>query len=215
MNHTVAVVFCSVENRTPIGRNGADGGSGLIQRVGLGGAGGGAVTSGVSGGDAGCNGQIAVGLEVGACDIDREDLAVTALADLTCDDGAIDVDADGVAHRHITADGAGDRDRGGITFCNVHHVVRGDAVDHDRSERSNGVDREEIDARNCCAVAGRIRRGATDGDGALAEGGDITSAQGDAAVASAGFDDGTGLTGEGDGPVTVGGDGNNSPFCVF
>ena len=95
----------------------------MIQRVGLGGAGGGAVTSGVSGGDAGCNGQIAVGLEVGACDIDREDLAVTALADLTCDDGAIDVDADGVAHRHITADGAGDRDRGGITFCNVHHVV--------------------------------------------------------------------------------------------
>ena len=106
MNDTVAVVFCSVENRTPIGRNGADGGSGLIERVVLGGAGGGAITSGVSGGDAGCNGQTGVGLKVGAGDVDREDLAVAALGDGTGEVRAINGDGDDVAHRHITADGS-------------------------------------------------------------------------------------------------------------
>ena len=96
MNHTVAVVFCSVENRTPIGCDCRDGGSGLIERVGLGGAGGGAVTSGVSGGDAGVNGQIGVGLKVGAGDVDREDLAVAALGDGTGEVRAINGDGDDV-----------------------------------------------------------------------------------------------------------------------
>src|SRR4029453_18971847 len=115
------------------GVEGDGGGNRGVDAVGLGVGRSCAVAGGVGGGDAGIDGGVGIGGQVGAGDVDREGAARHQPGVVS----AVDGEGDGVATLDVAADGAGDGHHA-AGLGRIDDVVRGDGVEGDGGGNRGG-----------------------------------------------------------------------------